>query len=142
MPYGSDAPRLRALKANFGTSRLTGAPAILYVCLRRHATDPATVLGTEPDSTGGYARVAVDNLDASFTFTATGLSNAAEIRWPAATAEYSITDPLNQWVITDNSALGSGEIIAFGALTTPIDVTGAGDVPVIAAGALVLGQAA
>lgn len=142
MPFGSTAPRLRAFKANFGSSRLTGAPAILYVNLRRHATDPATVLGTEPDSTGGYARVAMNNNDADWTFTTTGGSNAAEIRWPAATAEYSITDPLNQWVLTDNSAIGSGEIIAFGALSTPIDVTGAGDVPVIAAGDLDLDQGA
>lgn len=139
MPYGSAAARLNAFKGNFGTDRVASAPATLYTALRRSAT-PATVLGAEPDSTGGYARVAVSNVDASWTFTATGGSNAAEIRWPAATAQYSITDPLNQWVLMDNAA--GGAVIAFGELTTTIDVTGANDVPVIPAGAMVLDQAA
>lgn len=134
MPWGSDVVRLLSFKAVFGSSKITGAPATLYVALLRHATLPATTLGTEPDSTGNYARVAVSNVDAEWTYSANGGSNTDEIRWPAATALYNITDPLNQWALYDNSA--GGALIAFGELTTPITVTGAGDQPVIPAGDL------
>lgn len=134
MPYGTDAVRLRAFKGNFGTSRLAGAPATLYVALARHATTPATVLGTEPSSTGNYARVAMSNVDAQWTYAAAGGENTNEIRFPVATGLYSITDPLNQWILYDNST--GGTVVAFGQLTTTITVTGAGDQPVIAAGAL------
>lgn len=140
MPYGSNAVRLRAFKANFGTSRLSGAPATLYVALLRHASDPANTLGTEPSATGGYARVAVTNDDAAWTFTTTGGNNAAEVRFPAASGVYSITDPLNQWALYDNNS--GGNLIAFGQLTSTITVSGAGDQPVIPAGALVLTERA
>lgn len=134
MPYGTDAARLRALKANFGTSRMAGAPATVYVALLRHASTPATTLGTEPDSTGDYARVAISNVDAEWTFGAASLENTDEIRWPSASGTYSITDPLNQWALYDNSS--SGTCLAFGELTSTITVTGAGDTPVIPAGSL------
>lgn len=141
MPYGSDATRLRALKGNFGSAKVAGAPNNIYVALLRQATagQEGTSLGVEPTSAGGYARVAIANVDASYTFGTVTLKNTAEIRWPAATALYSITAALNQWAIFDNSA--GGEVIAFGQLTTPITVTGAGDVPVIAALGLTLTQA-
>ena len=140
MPYGSDAARQRALRGNFGDTA-PAPPATLYVALLRAAEgEEDTTLGTEPDSTGNYARVAVANVAASWSFGDHEVSNAADIRWPAATAQYSITDPLNQWAIYDNAA--GGTLVAFGKLTTTIDVTGANDVPVIAAGVLVLTQAA
>lgn len=140
MPYGDDAVRLRAFKANFGTSRLAGAPATLYLALRRQATvgQEGTVLGTEPDSTGGYARVAFANTDAEWTYSTVGGDNTNEKRFPSATGLYSITAALNQWSLHDNAA--GGALIAFGALTSTITVTGAGDVPVIPVGALDLSE--
>ena len=140
MPYADDATRLRAIKGNFGSAKVAGAPSTLYVALLRHATDPATILGTEPDSTGDYARVAVSNVDAEWTFGTVDAANTNEIRWPTSTGLYSITDPLNQWGIFDNAA--GSVCLAFGELTTPITVTGAGDTPVIPALDLVLTQAA
>lgn len=135
MPFGTNAIRLQALKGVFGTGAASiGAPGTFYFALLRHPTDPANVLGTEPSSAGNYARVAKSNVDATYTFVAPALENAAEIRWPQTTGLYSITDPLNQWAIYDNTA--GGNVVAFGALSTPITVTGAGDEPVIAAGGL------
>lgn len=131
MPYGSNAVRLRAFKGNFGSLKVTGAPTTLYVALLRHATTPATVLGTEPDSTGAYARVAFTNDDSEWTYTADGGYNTNERRWPLTSGIYSITDPLNQWAFYDNSS--GGNLIAFGALTTTITVTGANDQPLIPA---------
>lgn len=142
MPYGTDAARLRALKGNFGSAAVSalGAPSNLYFALLRNPTSPATVIGTEPTAAGNYARVAVTNSDAAFTFGTNTLENAAEIRWPAATGLYSITAALNQWAIYDNSS--GGNLIAFGQLSGLVIVTGAGDIPVIAAGALDLTQTA
>lgn len=134
MPLGSNAVRLLTFKSLFGSSRITGAPATIYFALLRHASTPGTTLGTEPTSAGDYARVAVSNVDAQWTFSANGGENTNEIRWPVASAVYSITDPLNQWAIYDNNS--GGNLIAFGALSTTITVTGAGDQPVIPAGSL------
>jgi hypothetical protein len=141
MPFGNTADRLRALKGVFGTQAVSalGAAGTYYVALLQSGT-PATVIGTEPTSAGNYARVALANADASYVFTAPGLDNAAEIRWPAATGLYSIVTALNQWAIYDNSS--GGTLIAFGQLSPTITVTGAGDQPVIAAGALDLTMAA
>lgn len=141
MPFGNTTDRLRAMKGVFGTlaSVSNGAAGTHYFALLRSAT-PATVLGSEPDSTGNYARVAVANVDASYTYAAPSLENTAEIRWPMASGLYSITLALNQWAIYDNAS--GGTLIAFGELSTTITVTGAGDQPVIAAGALDLTMAA
>ena len=135
MPYGSNTGRLLALKGLFGTAAPGGT---LHFALLRHASTPATTLGTEPSSVGDYARVALTNVDGSWTFGAASASNAIEIRWPAASGVYSITDPLNQWAIFDNSV--GGDCLLFGALSTPITVTGAGDTPVIAIGDLTITQ--
>lgn len=141
MPFGSNAVRLQALKGVFGDGAASiGAPGTLYFALLRHPTTPATVLGTEPDSTGNYARVAVANDDDSFTFAAPGLENTNEIRWPQTTGLYSITDALNQWAIYDNNS--GGNLIAFGQLSPTVTVTGAGDEPVIPAGSFDLSMGA
>ena len=133
MPFGSESVRLQALKGLFGSDAASiGAAGTYYIALLRHPTDPQTTLGTEPDSTGGYARVAVANADAEWTFSGAGLTNTDEIRWPQTTGLYSITDPLNQWAICDNAA--GGNVIAFGEISPAITVTGAGDEPVIYAG--------
>lgn len=138
MPYGNDAARLRALKANFGTDRATGAPATLYVALLRQASGPGTTLGTEPTGDGAYARVAIANTDSTWTFGAASLGNTSEIRWPTATGLYSITAALNQWALYDASS--GGTCLAFGELTSTITVTGSGDTPVISASNLQITQ--
>ena len=133
MPFGSESVRLQALRGLFGSDAASiGAAGTYYVALLRQPTDPQTTLGTEPDSTGGYARVAVANADADWNFSGASVSNANEIRWPTTTGLYSITDPLNQWAIYDNTA--GGNLIAFGQVSPTITVTGAGDEPVIYAG--------
>lgn len=137
MPFATNASRLQALKGVLGTGAVSiGASGTYYFALLRHPTDPATVLGTEPTSVGNYARVAVTNADSEWTFSAPSATNTDEIRWPQATDLYSITDPLNQWAIYDNTT--GGNPIMFGELTPTITVTGAGDEPVIPAGALTL----
>jgi hypothetical protein len=140
MPYGSNIARLQALKGNFGDERISTAPGTLYFALLRHASNPTTILGTEPDSTGGYARVAMFNDDTEWTFGVNSVSNTDEIRWPMATELYSITDALNQWAIYDNNS--TGVCIAFGVLSTTITITGPGDTPAISSGSLTITELA
>ena len=137
MPFGSNSARLQALKGLFATDATTiGAPATMYFALLREAVSPASVLGAEPDSSGSYARVAMANTNANWTFGTVTVENTNEIRWPMATAVYSITDPLNQLAIYDNSA--GGVLLAFGEITTTMTVTGSGDQPVLPAGELTI----
>lgn len=142
MPYGSVTAREFVLGSILGSARRSGAPATLYAALLRQATpgDVATVLGTEPDSSGNYARVAIANEDAFWTITGADATNDVEIRWPAATGLWSITDPMNQLALYDNTS--GGTCWLWVPMGTTVTVTGAGDQPVVPAGSLDLTQVA
>lgn len=121
------AARNVSLKAHFGADRATGSLPILYLALFKG--NPSTT-GTEPDSTGGYGRVAVNNDAVTWgTIGATDLSvsNQIEIAFPQATGLWSVTDPLDWWGIFDLST--GGELWYWGELDIPITVTGTGDQP-------------
>jgi len=143
MPYGSTTARAFMLASLLGSAKRAGAPGTLYAALCRQATpgDVSTVLGTEPDSTGDYARVAFTNDDAFWTLDGAGLgTNDVELRWPLATGLYSITGALNQLALYDNTT--GGTCWLWVPLSTTITVTGAGDQPVIGPGSLDLTQVA
>lgn len=131
------------LRSHFGADRhSTLSLPILYFAL--FAGDPAGI-GVEPDSTGGYARVAKDN-DATLWGTigssiVTITNSASGIVWPVATGAYSVgTDELTHWGIFDNSA--GGNLRYFGELTDHILVSGAGDQPRIPVSTLIYSTAA
>lgn len=134
--------RNRSLRSHFGADRhSTLSAGTLYFALFRG--DPFGA-GAEPTSTGGYARVAKTN-DATLwgTIGATDVTvgnggASGTIAWPVATGLYSITLGLDYWAVFDNST--GGDLLYGGPLTTPIIVTGAGDVPRIPAGALTISQ--
>lgn len=137
MPWGSaSSVREFILKSVFGSNKRTGAPATLYFALYREATTPATVLGTEPTSTGNYARVGMTNDDALWTISGPDITLNADVEWPQATGLYSITSALNQVVLLDSATLGAGTVWAWAELTTTITVTGATDQPRILSGNL------
>lgn len=135
--------RALALRSVFGADKSSIAPATLYLALFKG--DPAGS-GTEPTSTGSYARVAKTNdatLWGTIGATDTAISNvgtSGAITWPAASAVWSITDPLTHWAIFDNSS--GGNMLASGTLSTPITITGAGDQARIPAGAFTITQEA
>lgn len=136
--------RNRSLQAHFGANRNAASgmsEATLYFAL--FSGDPFGA-GTEPTSTGGYARVAKTN-DATLwgTIGATDVlvvNNGASgtIAWPVTSGLYSITGPLTHWAVFDNST--GGTLLYGGPLTASITVTGAGDVPRIPSGALTVSQ--
>lgn len=134
MAWGSATALTFVLESVFTDTKRTGAPATLYVALLRWTTGGTIddTLGTEPSSTGNYARVALSNSSANWTVSGAVFTNDVEIRWPTATAQYSITGALNQIALYD--AASAGTCWAFCELTTTITVTGSGDTPVIAAG--------
>ena len=138
----SATSRNRTLRSHFGADRHpTLSAATLYFALYRG--DPFGA-GTEPTSTGGYARVAKVNdatLWGTIGATDVAISNggaSGTITWPTATGLYSITAALDYWAVFDNSA--GGVLLYGGPLTAGITVTGAGDVPRIPAGSLSVSQ--
>jgi hypothetical protein len=142
MPSMSTKSRNRTLRSHFGADRhSTLSEPTLYFALFRG--DPFGA-GTEPTSTGGYARVAKAN-DATLwgTIGATDVQvvnggASGTIAWPVSTGLYSITLGLDYWAVFDNSS--GGTLLYAGPLSTAIIVTGAGDVPRIPAGALTVSQ--
>lgn len=139
MPHGP-LGRSLALRGTYGADKSSVAPATLYFAL---LDGPADSGGTEPDSTGDYARVAKTNdatLWGTISSAATSIATVGDITWPVSTGLWSITDELTHWACYDNSA--GGNLISHGALTTTIQITGAGDTARIPAGALTLIQEA
>ena len=129
------AARTTSLRAHFGTNHHANALATMYFALFRGYPGQG---GSEPViGTGGYARVALANTDASWGTISTGqftISNAVAIVWPVTTALYSVTVPMDFWAVLD--AASAGNLWYYGPLTTPIQVTAVGDTPRIPAGAL------
>lgn len=138
MAQGSGIPaRNCRLRSEFGADRhATLSLATMYFALFRG--NPAFA-GVEPDATGGYAREAVTN-DATLWGTISGsavqVQNAAAIEFAAASGVYSITSALDHWAIFDNNS--GGVLWYWGPLSTTITVTGSGDQPRLAIGALTI----
>lgn len=128
----STLTRNLTLKAHFGASKHADALSTLYVALVQG--NPKTGTYTEPDTTGGYARVAVTNdatLWGAIGTTDVQVFSITDIVWPSATALWSLS-VVDHWVIFDASS--GGDIRYSGALTNNISPTGVGDVPRIPSG--------
>jgi hypothetical protein len=127
----SDFLEVELRKHIFRTGSMT-KPAALHVSL--HTADP-TDAGTGAEVSGGsYARVQRDPLDANWTgVSATdGLTdNAAAITFPAPTANWGVVTHFGIW-----DAAVAGNLICYGALTTPKTINSGDAAPSFAAGAL------
>lgn len=101
----------------------------------------ATILSSEPSSTGSYARVAMLNNAGNFT-AASGSNPAtkttgAVCTFPASTAAWSTgATACNLFFLADVSTLAGGNVITYGYLTTSQTVNASGITPSFAAGAL------
>lgn len=115
----------------FRTASFT-KPSALYVSL--HTADP-TDAGTGTEVSGGsYARVQRDPLDANWTAASAtnGLTdNAAPITFPSPTANWGSVTHFGIW-----DASTSGNLICFGALTTPKTINNGDAAPSFATGDL------
>lgn len=110
------------LDAGCGTTRAAHCPSSHELAL--FFGDPRD-LGTELDSTGGYARVTVSASD--WAAASGGEKSTAWMQFPAATAEWSAT--ATHWAL-----IASGEVLwDSGPLTDPLEVTGPGDGPLVRA---------
>lgn len=136
MPYSSTNVLNGILKAMFRTAHTADFPSTYYYAL--FDGDPEAG-GVEPDSTGGYARVAMSNVDANFDISGGVVSNLIAIVWPTSTSGYQTGHQiLSHWAIYDNSSGGnrimSGKIIVAGVWQT-IVVNGSGLIPKFIVGA-------
>lgn len=80
--------------------------------------------GTEPDATGGYARI--ESIAGDWEAAAAGAIQNSEIQeFPESTAAWSTgATPLTHFIIMD--AASAGNLLAHGTLTTPRTVNAAG----------------
>lgn len=142
MAWGSVVAQTFSLASVFGSAKRSGAPITLYFALLYEASDPTSILGTEPTiGVGSYARVAITNNDALWTIN-TGdatMTNAVEISWPLSTAAWDVPN-LNQWGVFD--AATGGTCWAFDELTNGIAADAAGRRPVAPIGAFDIAQLA
>jgi hypothetical protein len=105
----------------------------LYVGLSTQAVAGATqanVLSGEPTSTGSYARVVLPNTAVTWNAATAAqpsvTTNLAAITFAASSAAWSTgATNLIQVFIADASTLAGGNILAYGALTTPQAVNAA-----------------
>jgi hypothetical protein len=104
------------LKGYFGSLKITGTPATLYVGVS--GTTPSMTAGvisgvTEP-SNGSYARVGVTNNDTYWAVASREASNVSDVTFVEATAEWD--QHAKYWVLFDAST--AGNIVAFGDITS------------------------
>lgn len=107
-------------------------PSALYIAL--HTADP-TDAGTGAEVSGGaYARVQRNPADANWSAASPtdGLTdNVADIVFPAPTANWGVVTHLSIW-----DAATAGNMLGYGALSTPRTINSGDPAPVFAAGSL------
>lgn len=111
----STAAAQALLKGAIGDERISAAPATLYIGVS--STLPilnvdGTISGATEPTTGGYARIAVANTDAQWTFTGRSASNTAALEFPEATADW---DEVVEYFVV-YSAATAGTALWFGSL--------------------------
>lgn len=132
MALGSVTYKNKSLDACYGTGRAATWPATVYIAL--FAADPST--GGAEITGGGYARIAVSNVDANWAAASAGSkANAATFAFPTSTGAYSAT--ATHWGIVD-TASGAFTLADYAALGTPLSVTASGVTPQFVAGNLVI----
>ena len=107
-------------------------PAALHVSL--HTADPTDAATGAEVSGGSYARVQRDPLDANWTGASAtdGVTdNAAAITFPAPTASWGVVTHFGIW-----DAATAGNLLCFGALTTPKTINNGDAAPSFAIGVL------
>lgn len=114
-------------------------PAAIAVSL--HTANPtdvtATAAANEVANSGGYARVAVTQADANWNAPTTSgiFTNAGTITFPAPTGNWGVVTHFGVW---DSATYGAGNLLFYGALTTPKTINNGDAAPSFAATALSL----
>jgi hypothetical protein len=109
-------------------------PSALYVSL--HTADPTDAASGAEVSGGSYARVQRDPLDANWSAASAtdGITkNVSAITFPAPTANWGVVTHFGIW-----DASSAGNMLAYGALTTPKTINNGDAAPSFAADALVI----
>lgn len=110
----SNAVASALLQGILGDEKIAGAPATLYfgVSSTEPTLDAGVITGATEPTTGGYARVAVDNDDTEFSFSGRTATNVNAISFPEATADW---DEIVEWFFVADAST-AGNILFAGAL--------------------------
>lgn len=120
-------------------------PGLLYVGLFTAAPTDAYTSGapTGTECSGnGYARKSIDSIDAEWTLEAGAagrrVKNTNQITFAQASGSWG-TGNITHWGVFDGAGPApTGELLLWGALTTPHAQPANGDIPFIAAGVLMI----
>jgi hypothetical protein len=124
------------LRAHLFRTATMSKPTVIAVAL--HTADPTDAgTGAEVANAGGYARVTRAPLDANWTAASAtdgNTDNAAAITFPAPVgANWGV---VTHFAIWDSLTYGAGNLICYGALTTPKTINDGDAAPSFAIGAL------
>lgn len=131
------------MAAAFGSGHHSAFPSTYYLAFFNGDPDAS---GTEPNSTGNYARLAVTNNDTNWDTPSTGQAeNLIDLYWPTSSAGYQSGHQTLTWVgAFDNAAAGNrfwkARIKNSGGSDSSILIDGANLTPFIAIGDLVVTQ--
>lgn len=132
--------------AAYLNARFTGGPAIsnteLYMGFTTATPGPSGSFTNEPTSAGSYARLPIGATGTTkFGTTSNGVITNSEgaLTFPTSSAAWSTgATPLTHWFIATSGTIGSGKMLYYGALTSPITVNAANLAPSFAPGQLSL----
>jgi hypothetical protein len=93
------------------------APSTLYIAL--HTGDPGETGASNEVSGSNYARVSKARGTTHFTVSGNSVVNATRIEFPQPSASWGVVTHFSIW-----DASSSGNCIAYGSLTSSLDVTG------------------
>ena len=100
----------------FGSKKTPALPEQYYIGLSTSAPEMDGTGVTEPSASAGYKRVLLDSLSEP----ATGVvSNEADINFEESTANWGT---VTHFVIYDAEAVGGGNLLMYGTLSTPRSV--------------------
>lgn len=120
------------LRAHVFRSGSFAKPSALYVSL--HTADPGEDATGAEVTGGGYARVQRNPGDSNWSAASAtdGLTdNVADLTFPAPSAAWGTVTHFGVW-----DAATAGNLLCYGALTTPRTINGGDPAPVFPAGAL------
>ncbi|WP_423785989.1 phage tail fiber protein [Intestinimonas butyriciproducens] len=97
----------------FRTQTSPAIPTAYYIGLSQTPPTDSGSNVTEPPTSHGYARLALNSLSAPSNGTVT---NTSDISFPESTGDWGV---ISHFVIYDSQAAGSGNLLMYGELSAP-----------------------
>lgn len=105
---------INCIAGNIFRSKTSPAlPTQYYIGLSKTAPSTSGANVTEPSTSDGYSRIKLDSLSAPSNGV---VKNLSDINFPESTGSWGV---ISHFVIYDSQAVGSGNLLMYGELSTP-----------------------